>query len=158
MMIMKRTILAVIVLGSLLVTGLLTPGDTSKEISDKMLGLSKTSVFDTPAPEVTKTNESEPGELPLVKRVSPEEPPLVPHGLGEFLPITFVDNQCADCHGAEEEKIEGEATPIPDSHYTDLRNAPGKVQDTIVGARYNCVSCHVSPGGNDPLTGNTFGR
>ena len=154
---MRRAMLAVFVLASLLLMGMLLPEEQSKGTPDTEIGLSKTSVFDTPAPEVTRTNTSEPGDLPLPERGFPEEPPVIPHGVGEFLPITFAENQCAECH-AEEEKIPGEPTPMPRSHYVDLRNAPKDVQGEIVGARYSCVSCHVSPGGNVPLTPNSFGN
>ncbi len=68
------------------------------------------------------------------------------------------ENLCLDCHQVLiEDASEGDPTPIPASHYVDLRNAPKERQNTIVGARYNCVSCHVTPGGNPPLTANTFG-
>ncbi len=154
---MKRAMLAVFVLASLLLMGMLAPGEQSKGIPDTEIGLSKASIFDTPAPEVTQKNVSEPGDLPLPPRGSPDEPPVIPHGVGEFLPITLAENQCADCH-VEEEKIPGEPTPIPRSHYVDLRNAPKDVQNEIVGARYNCVACHVSPGGNTPLVTNSFGN
>lgn len=153
---MRTPIGAGLGLASLLLIAALAPQESTKGIPDTKLGLSKTSVFDTPAPEATVKNRSEPGERPLVARGFPEQPPPVPHGIDDYLPITLSENQCADCHMEEERKIAGEPTPIPSSHYFDLR-APKKTQNTLVGARYNCMSCHVSPGGNAPLTGNTFG-
>jgi nitrate reductase cytochrome c-type subunit len=126
-------------------------------VPDTEIGLSKTSVFDIASPPATLHNESEPGDDVLIPRGFPEQPSQIPHGVLEFLPITFDDNQCVDCH-AVEKKEPGEPTPIPPSHYTDLRHAPGKIGEELVGARYNCLSCHVSPGGNAPLVGNSFGR
>ena len=113
------------------------------------------SVFDTPAPERTKPNLSEPGDLPLPEHF-PELPPVVPHGVKDHLPITLTENACADCHVYQGEKEPGEPTPVPRSHYVDFRNAPGQEQKKLVGARYNCVSCHVSPGSNALLVGNRF--
>jgi cytochrome c-type protein NapB len=112
-------------------------------------------VFDTPAPGTTEVNTSDPGDRPTVKPGFPEQPPVVPHGIVDFLPITRDDNQCIDCH-AVEEKEPGEPTPIPPSHYIDMRNAPGAQSDELAGARYLCISCHISPGDNEPLVGNTF--
>jgi len=155
---MKKFFLPVILLSILvLMMGTLTLLGTSKRIPDTEIGLSKSSVFDEPAPDPTRTNQSEPGDRPLIPRGFPEQPPTVPHGVIESLPITFTENQCVDCHEVDE-KEPGEPTPIPRSHYTDLRNAPGVVGDQIVGARYICVSCHVSPGDNEPLVKNAFSQ
>jgi cytochrome c-type protein NapB len=120
------------------------------------LGLSKTSVFGTPAPDATAVNISDPGDRPTTPTDFPQQPPVIPHGILDFLPITLDDNACVDCHLVEV-KEEGEPTPIPESHFVDFRNNPGSVGEPLVGARYNCVSCHVSPGGNAPLVENTFG-
>jgi cytochrome c-type protein NapB len=75
--------------------------------------------------------------------------------VAEFLPITMAENQCVECH-AVEEKEEGEPTPIPTSHYVDLRNAPGETRDELAGARYVCITCHAAPGFNPPLVANGF--
>lgn len=161
---MRRTriigpvIVAASVVASILFMGMLGPKDPPEGIADSQMGLSKTSVFDIPVPDIERQNKSEPGDRPLLERGSPEEPALIPHGVTEYLPITLAENQCMDCHAEEEEKIAGEPTPVPRSHYVDLRNAPNEVLVNVVGARYNCVSCHVSPGDNPPLTTNTFGR
>jgi cytochrome c-type protein NapB len=152
---MRSVYLVAIALGvaSLLVVGsLLAQGEGKK---DNELGLSKSSVFDTPAPEPILWNTSEPGELALPPRDNPEFPPVIPHGVAEFLPITFNDNQCVDCHEVEQ-KEEGEATPIPESHFEDLRRARGTIGENISGARYNCMGCHVTPGQNEPLVGNSY--
>lgn len=127
----------------------------SSAVRADQLGLSKISVFETPAPPVTKSNTSDPGDHGTVEPDFPQQPPVVPHGIQEFLPIVSGDNMCIDCH-AVEEKEPGEPTPIPRSHYVDLRNAPDTEEDHVVGSRFVCTSCHVSPGGNEPLVGNSF--
>jgi cytochrome c-type protein NapB len=154
---MRNWILAGFVLIALSVVAALALTRGESGIRDTELGLSKTSVFDTPVPEVTRANLSEPGDRPTVPAGFPQQPVLIPHGVGEFLPITMTENQCLECH-AVEEKEEGEPTPVPQSHYVDLRNAPGVVRDEVAGSRYICVSCHVSPGENAPLVGNMFGK
>ena len=83
-------------------------------------------------------------------------PPLVTHGIEELPAITRANNMCVDCH-AVKEKVKGQPTPIPASHYTDLRNAPGRVGDKVAGARWVCTACHVAQTDAGPLVGNRFG-
>lgn len=147
----------VVFIGVTLLAGIVLAGceGDSKSTPDNDVGLSKASVFDSPAPESTLTNQTEPGDQPVTPAEYADQPPVIPHGIADFIPISFDDNQCIDCHGVEE-KEPGEPTPIPLSHYVDMRNGDGAKSDEIIGARYNCVSCHVSPGGNKPLVGNEF--
>ena len=124
-------------------------------IPDASLGLSKTSVFDAPAPPPFKPNGSAPGELPVLPRPYALAPPIIPHGIADFLPIAPTQNACVDCH-AVKEKAPGMPTPIPASHYTDARNAPGKPGETVVGARWVCTACHTPLTDARPLVGNAF--
>jgi len=128
-----------------------------KGVSDARIGLRGESVFETAVPPSVLENTTDPGEAPLPTRANEEVPPVVPHGVADFLPITRASNGCIDCH-AVEEKEPGEPTPIPSSHYRDLRNAPGIVGEAVAGARYVCVSCHVSPTAARPLVANPFGE
>ena len=133
----------------------LAAGCTSAPIADTELGLSKGSVFDVPTPPAVKPNERAPGEGPLVPRPYLIAPPRIPHAVADFLPITLTQNACLGCHEVKE-KNPGEPTPIPASHYTDLRLAPDRVGDKLAGARYVCVSCHVAWTGAPTLMGNRF--
>jgi nitrate reductase (cytochrome), electron transfer subunit len=126
-------------------------------VPDSALGLSKTSVFDVPAPPVVKPNDAAPGEVPPPPRPYALAPPRIPHGIGDFLPITAKANACADCH-AVAEKEKGGPTPLPASHYTDYRNDPGKRGDKVAGARWVCTACHVPLTDAKPLVANGFGR
>jgi hypothetical protein len=102
------------------------PGGTP----DTEIGLSKVSVFEDPSPAPVADNQAEPGGTTL-------------------LPRAFL---CFDCHQVQvEDWSEGDPTPIPASHYVDLRNAPTKFQDAPVGARYVCVTCHVAQTEATPL-------
>jgi cytochrome c-type protein NapB len=124
-------------------------------VPDTGLGLVKESVFDVPTPPAVKANDSNPGELPVLPRPYPTAPPRIPHAVDDFLPITPKQNACLDCHTVKE-KQQGEPTPIPPSHYTDYRNAPGRVGGGVVGARYVCVSCHAASTDAGPLVENRF--
>jgi nitrate reductase cytochrome c-type subunit len=92
---------------------------------------------------------------PLLPRVNPVGPPAIPHMIGGFLPITLGRNPCMGCHRTDQ-KIEGGPVPIPESHYIDYRNGPGQKQDAPVGARYYCLSCHVTQTDAPPLVKNQF--
>ncbi len=131
-------------------------GEAIAPIPDHTLGLSKTSVFDVPAPPVVKENDSAPGDRPLRPRAFPGAAPVIPHAIADFLPIRKDQNACADCHAIAGPKKPGEPTPIPASHYTDLRRAPGQRGKEVVGARWICTSCHVPQQDVAPLVGNGF--
>ena len=122
---------------------------------DTEIGLSKASVFDTPSPEAVVENTRELGESQLISRAYDGAPPVIPHSVTDLLPITRDENMCADCHMTDE-KTEGEPTPIPASHYMDLRNAPTEKRETIAGARHVCVSCHMEQTEAVPLVTNRF--
>ncbi len=154
---MKTLLALLIVLPVVLVTVHRAAGDDAqsrKGISDDQISLYPGSVFEVPVPPPVVDNESEPGEAPLPPRLR-RLPPVIPHEVTSFLPLTRESNACIDCH-AVDEKVEGEPTPIPKSHYVDLRNAPDKVGETVSGARYNCVQCHVAPTAAKPLVDNSM--
>ena len=127
-------------------------------VKDSELGLAKGSVFEVPDPPAVKENEAAPGERPPLARAYPAAPPQVPHAIGDFLPITREANACVDCHGASKVKEPGAPTPLPPSHYTDLRNAPGEVRETVAGARWACTACHLPITDARPLVESRFGR
>ncbi len=123
--------------------------------ADRDLGLSKASVFEVPAPPPVKQNDSAPGELPVLPRPYALAPPRIPHGVDGFLPITRAQNSCLDCHEVKEKK-KGEPTPIPASHYRDLRRAPGVAGEKVSGARWVCTACHVPRTEAEPLVESRF--
>lgn len=124
-------------------------------ISDEKVGLSRDSVFDTPTPDPVVPIVSDPGEQAVVPAAFYGSPPVIPHTVTDFVPITTDFNMCVECH-ALDEAGEGDPTPIPESHYTDLRNDPGKVTSDVVGARYKCTACHAPQTDAPPLVENRF--
>jgi nitrate reductase cytochrome c-type subunit len=122
---------------------------------DTALGLQKGSVFAVPVPPPVMPNQSAPGELKPVPPAYAGSPPVISHGIDDFVPITAKQNACLDCHAVTEKKP-GEPTPVPPSHYTDLRNTPDMVGAKVAGARYLCVSCHVGTTDAMPLVQNRF--
>jgi cytochrome c-type protein NapB len=133
---------------------LLMAGPPAKSTPDRNLGLSRTSVFEVPAPPLYQDEASAPGEKPLPKRINRESPPIIPHGVSDCLPITRDSNLCIDCHALPGPKKKGEATPIPASHFLDLRRAPEAMGKQVAGSRYVCISCHLSRTDAPPMVVN----
>jgi nitrate reductase cytochrome c-type subunit len=125
-------------------------------ISDTQLGLARGSVFDTAAPPLFAVTGGDPGENAVLQRMNAEAPPLVPHAVGDFLPIMLDANACVDCHAVAEREAGG-PVPLPASHFVDLRNAPGERRDSVAGARWVCTSCHVVQTDAPALVRNTAG-
>lgn len=121
-------------------------------IPDTRLSLYPGSVFEVPNPAGFVWNPSEPGGNSLLPRPYPTAPPRVPHVIMDFLPITLTENACLDCHALGSDVG---APELPESHRTDLRRAPGKVESAVAGARWMCTSCHVSTSDAKPLRGNS---
>jgi cytochrome c-type protein NapB len=130
---------------------------TPKAIPEQEMGLSRTAPMEVAAPPRVSENGSAPGDRPARPRAFAGAPPVVPHAIADFLPITRDSNSCVDCH-AVAEKRKGEPTPLPASHYEDLRNAPGKRGEKVAGARWACTACHVPQQDVKPLVGTPFPR
>ena len=141
---------------TLCTVSLLGSGPQAKPVPDRNLGLSRTSVFEVPAPPLYQDEASGPGEKALPKRINRETPPVIPHGVSDCLPITRGSNLCMDCHAVPGPKKKGEATPIPGSHFVDLRRAPHAKGKQLAGSRYVCISCHVSRTDARLLVGSTY--
>lgn len=146
------TIIMLMTAGTALAAGKGIPADS--------LGLSKGSVFAVPAQKAYSSKAGQPGTNEVLPRAYSGAPPQIPHAISDFLPVTTQSNMCVACHanpglwGKKREK--GEPTAIPPSHYTDRRNAPDKVTDHLMGARFNCNQCHVPQLDAKPLVGNSF--
>ena len=151
--------LSSVVAGVALVAVALGTAYAQKGVADKDLGLSKTSVFDTPAPKAYGYSESFPGASKKLPRAYLGAPPQIPHNIESFIPVTAKNNMCMGCHNRPDDigkTAEGLPPPMPKSHYTDQRHAPDKMQNKPVGARYVCTQCHVPQAKVDVLVGNSF--
>lgn len=64
------------------------------------------------------------------------EPPMIPHAVASFLPITADKNACLMCHRVPQpgaKKVAGQPTPLPPSHVSG---------DKVNPMRYECMLCH----------------
>jgi len=132
----------------------------AQEVADEDLGLDKNSVFSTPDPIVPTTLQKDPGENPKLGSYFDGAPPLISHQIEDLLPITLAENLCLECHDDPsmigEESAADEPTPIPESHYTDLRRSPDEVSGALIGTRYECILCHAAQMDAAPIVANTY--
>jgi cytochrome c-type protein NapB len=103
---------------------------------------------------LVKYRTTDAGESEAFERSFPGAPPLIPHTLEDMLPITVTDNECLNCHHPDNVGSE-EDMPLPESHFKGPVMARGKAGQGMVwvvqayevrdkvGARYNCLMCHV---------------
>lgn len=151
----KKLIMGLVVAG--LSVGSAYADDT---ISDSDMGLSHTSVFETPEPDAFAYSSAFPGASDALDRSFPQAPPQIPHSVEGLLPINASANSCKGCHDQPgrigTEKMKGLPTPMPASHYTDLRRAPDQVTGKMIGARYICTQCHAPQADVKPLVENKF--
>ncbi len=140
---MKR--LALIVASSLVI-GLVACA--TKSIPDSQIGLSKGSVFETQTPTpFTRDGKGVTGAAEAAYGM----PPLVPHAVENYQPVTQENNMCVTCHDrpGQTKKADdpNDPRPIPPSHYAQSKK--------VSGAYYYCELCH-APAANVPdLVNNT---
>lgn len=110
-------------------------------IPDEDLGLSKTSVYDSPAPAPFEYGDKDAGTVgKRVVRSYNTAPPMIPHTTKDMVPITRDFNLCKDCHVQPDligTKITaGMPVPAPASHYVDVKKGE------LYMGRWNCTQCH----------------
>jgi nitrate reductase (cytochrome), electron transfer subunit len=124
-------------------------------VPDDAIGLSKTSVYDVPSPDVVEYSSVDAGSVgKRSERSYMTAPPMIPHTTKDMVPITLEMNLCRDCHvqpGLIGQKLtKGTPVPAPVSHYTDV-----KAGELYMG-RYNCTQCHAPQAKVNVLVKSTF--
>lgn len=152
---MKNKILSSLLVATLL-GGSFSLLSANGGVEDTQIGLRKTPLNDEKDVKLQdfKFGSGSAGESQKIERSYENAPPLIPHDTEGMLPITQQDNACIGCHATEVAQDIG-ATPMPKSHYYDLRNKKA-LTDGISDSRYNCVQCHVPQAQTKPLVGNSF--
>ena len=128
-------------------------------VSDKDLGLAKVSVnADTGLVEKPYKYGGEdpmPGDKnKRIPRAYDNAPPMIPHDISSFLPITQDNNACIGCHMPEAAAAVG-AISVPKTHLTNLRKNED-LKGELYQGRYNCVQCHAPQAVLDPAVNNKF--
>jgi cytochrome c-type protein NapB len=157
-----------------------------KEVTEEVLGLRKTSLFDENVePAKTDYKRASAGSSDRFERAYVNAPPMIPHDVEGLLPITKDNNQCLGCHMPAAAKGVG-ATAIPKSHFTnyrpdtvykdgelvkegkvvglkgdignvsDIKIAKAKSSDKLYQGRFNCSQCHAPQAKVDTAVANTF--
>ena len=139
----------------------------NQTMSEESIGLRKTDLYseDTTTGDRTEYIKKAAGESQVITRAFENAPPMIPHDVEGMLPITINNNSCTGCHtpGVAESM---NATPIPQSHFTNFRpdtsiaadgriakegkavdntselKTVGKKLGELSGARFNCSQCH----------------
>ena len=145
-------------------------------ITEESLGLRKTNLYTENTTVAAKTEyiTAGAGSSDKFKRAYQDAPPMIPHDVSDFLPITKNNNACTGCHMPEVAPAMG-ATPIPASHFLDMRphhkfdgkqfvkTADVMKNDTDVKklthlsqARFNCSQCHAPQSQGNLAVENTF--
>lgn len=137
---MRKSILCGAVLAAMAFT-LPASAIEDQSIPDDTLGLSKTSVYDVPDPDVVVYGSKDAGTVgKRAARSYNTAPPMVPHSIKDMVPITRESNLCKDCHVQPDligQKITmGLPVPAPVSHYVNVK------QGELNMGRYNCTQCH----------------
>ncbi len=151
---MRKSVLSVAALvGAVLTQPVFAVQDQS--IPEDSLGLSKTSVFDTPDPAVFEYSQIDAGSVgKRSERSYLTAPPMIPHSIKDMVPIHVDSNLCKDCHVVPEmigQKLtKGMPVPAPASHYVDVKKGE------LYMGRWNCIQCHAPQAKVDVLVKSTF--
>lgn len=94
------------------------------------------------------------GQPSLIARSFPQQPPMVPHTVDQYVPLTMEENACLDCHITTE--LRGQPVPqMGDSHFSKTAKrrdgGPALSMD-----RFQCDTCHVAQVDAKPLVDNKF--
>ncbi len=94
------------------------------------------------------------GEQKLISRTFLTQPPLVPHSIEKYVPLTAEDNSCLECHVNDE--LRGQKMPkMSQSHFSrTLKDSDGS--PAVEMSRFQCDSCHVPQVDAKPLVENRF--
>ncbi len=150
-------------------------------VKEDDLGLRKASVYseDKITGDKTQYGADAPGTSKKINRAYENAPPMIPHDVEGFLPITKDNNQCITCHEPAVAASMG-ATPVPKTHYTSFRpetkltedgtmlqegkqlantsdiKSVAKPLETLSNARFNCSACHAPQSTATEAPKNTF--
>ncbi len=177
---MTKIALSVATVG-LIVAGCATSGGGN--ITSESLSLRKAPVHTENVIKLQKVTyiKAAPGQSKMFNRSFDNAPPLIPHSVEGFVPITKKNNACLGCHMPEVAKSM-HATPIPKSHFINFRPTEviakdgklikkGKIVARANGTndvfatpthgklyqgRFNCTQCHVAQSNAKPLVKNNF--
>jgi cytochrome c-type protein NapB len=131
---------------------------TGNSIDEASVGIGADGVFNDPSPSTFDYPTTKAGKSDRITKSYPTAPPMVPHIVDKYLPITMEENECMDCHDRpkylDRVYVKGKKLTMTRSHYGGFKGDGEK--DEVSGARYNCTQCHAPVSDAKPLVENTF--
>lgn len=123
------------------------------------IGIGEDNVFSDATPSAYSYPDTKAGKSTMIPLAYSTVPPLVPHTIEKYLPITMEENECTDCHDRQEkigktEHKTGKKIPMPENHYGGFKGKGDK--EEVSGSRYTCTQCHVAQSGAKDLVENTY--
>ncbi len=125
----------------------------SKTLSDTELSYRHEKLLEESETPANTYRGTDPGENDRYQRSFENAPPMIPHSVEDYLPITKSENSCLGCHSPEEAE-DAETTAVPASHLYDIRR--DKKLTDLNYANYNCTLCHIPQTDAPDLIRNTF--
>ncbi len=133
-------------------------GCQTGSVNQADVGIGEDGVFGEPSPGTFNYPTEEAGKSDRIATSYDTAPPLVPHTVEEYLPITMEDNECMECHDKpkiqDREYVKGKKLAMPGSHYGGFGGRGDK--DEPSGSMYTCSLCHAPASDAQPLVANTF--
>lgn len=125
------------------------------------MGIGEDNVFSDATPISYDFPDTKAGKSTMIPIAYSNLPPMVPHTIEKYLPITIEENACTDCHDRQNKigKVEqktGKKIPMPADHYGGFYGKGDK--EEVSGSRYTCTQCHVALSDAKPLIENTFSK
>ena len=108
------------------------------------------------APDTKRYSDKIPGvgEQELIQRTFSGQPPLIPHAVAKYEPITLEENACFECHITDEFK--GRKMPrMGASHFSKTRKEADGTPSVNM-SRWQCNTCHAPQADAKPWVENTF--
>jgi cytochrome c-type protein NapB len=94
------------------------------------------------------------GQPQLIERTFVGQPPMVPHTVDQYVPLTIEENACLECHITTE--LRGQKVPkVGESHFSKtLKRRDGS--PAVEMSRFQCDTCHVPQVDAKPLVDSKF--
>lgn len=148
----------ILLVSTLLTTIGIVGCQTGGPVDETSVGIGADGVFNDPSPSTFDYPTTKAGESDRMAKSYHTAPPMVPHTVAEYLPITMETNECMECHDKpkyiDKEYVKGNKLSMPESHYGGFGGTGDK--DEASGALYTCSQCHAPMSGAQPLVENTF--
>jgi len=148
----------ILLVSTLLTTIGIVGCQTGGPVDETSVGIGADGVFNDPSPSTFEYPTAEAGKSDRISKSYHTAPPMVPHTVEEYLPITMENNECMECHDKpkliDRKYVKGKKLAMPEDHYGGFGGRGDK--DEPSGARYTCTQCHAPTSDAQPLVENIF--